>query len=44
VLPMANAFVAILKEFNKSGELQKRLEDDLAPSSLAEAPRKLKRA
>jgi len=44
VLPMANAFVSILKEFNKSGELQKRIEEELGPLPLAEVPRKLKRA
>lgn len=46
VLPMANAFVSILKSFNKSGELQRRIEKDPVPLSLAiaAAPKKLKRA
>jgi DNA-binding transcriptional LysR family regulator len=45
VLPMANAFVTILKEFSKSGTLQKRIEeDDEVPPSLIEASKKLKRA
>lgn len=44
VLPMANAFVSILKSFNKSGELQRRIEKDPVPLSLATAPKKLKRA
>ncbi len=44
VLPMANAFVSILKSFNKSGELQRRIEKDPIPLSLAAAPKKLKRA
>ena len=37
VLPMANAFVSILKSFNKSGELQRRIEKDPVPLSLAVA-------
>ena len=44
VLPMANAFVTILKEFSKSGTLQKRIEEDDASPSLIDASRKLKRA
>ncbi|HWK88090.1 MAG TPA: LysR family transcriptional regulator [Xanthobacteraceae bacterium] len=44
VLPMANAFVTILKEFSKSGTLQKRIEEDEAPPSLIDASKKLKRA
>jgi hypothetical protein len=28
VLPMANAFVSIVRKLNKSGELRKRLESD----------------
>jgi DNA-binding transcriptional LysR family regulator len=44
VLPMANAFVTILKEFNKSGELQKRIEEDLVPAAAMEGIGKLKRA
>lgn len=46
VLPMANAFVSILKSFNKSGELQRRIEKDPVALSLAvaAAPKKLKRA
>jgi DNA-binding transcriptional LysR family regulator len=44
VLPMANAFVTILKDFNKSGALQKQMEEDVAPSSVIDASKKLKRA
>ncbi len=44
VLPMANAFVTILKDFNKSGALQKRIEEDVTPSSIIDAAKRLKRA
>jgi DNA-binding transcriptional LysR family regulator len=44
VLPMANAFVTILKEVNKAGELQKRIEKDVTPSSIIDAAKQLKRA
>lgn len=44
VLPMANAFVTILKDFNKSGTLQKQMEEDVVPSSVIDASKKLKRA
>jgi len=41
VLPMASAFVSILKEFNKSGELQRRIVDDMS-SSIGEGSRRHK--
>lgn len=45
VLPMANAFVSIVKELNKSGKLRERLAGDQQVTETAEfATKKLKRA
>lgn len=44
VLPMANAFVSILKLFNKSGELQRRIEGDSDAPPETAAVKKFKRA
>lgn len=45
VLPMANAFVSIVQQLNKSGKLRKRLAGDHTDFASAETvPKKLKRA
>jgi DNA-binding transcriptional LysR family regulator len=44
VLPMANAFVSVVQELNKSGNLRKRLAGDQIDLQLADVTKKLKRA